>query len=88
MACVLALGALLGGCATKNDAGIVLHKKPDLTKVTPGTPVNKVASLKKPIKPGTEVPVTLIGSKGEQLQFKALAKVFAGANEDYDHSGM
>jgi hypothetical protein len=41
---------LLTGCATKNDAGIVLHKKPDLTKVTPGTPVNKVASLKKPIK--------------------------------------
>jgi hypothetical protein len=41
---------LLPGCATKNDAGIVLHKKPDLTKVTPGTPVNKVASLKKPIK--------------------------------------
>lgn len=45
-------------------------------------------SLKKPITAGTEIPVTLIGSKGEQLQFKALAKVFAGANEDYDHSGM
>jgi hypothetical protein len=41
---------LLSGCATKNDAGITLHKKPDLTKVTPGTPVSKVASLKKPIK--------------------------------------
>jgi hypothetical protein len=41
---------LLTGCATKNDAGVVLHKKPDLTKVTPGTPVNKVAGLKKPIK--------------------------------------
>jgi major membrane immunogen (membrane-anchored lipoprotein) len=41
---------LLTGCATKNDAGIVLHKKPDLTKVTPGTPVTKVASLKKPTK--------------------------------------
>lgn len=45
-------------------------------------------SLKKPITAGMEIPVTLIGSKGEQLRFKALAKVFAGANEDYDHSGM
>ena len=41
---------LLSGCATKNDAGIILHKKPDLTKVTPGTPISKVAGLKKPIK--------------------------------------
>ena len=41
---------VLSGCATRNDAGIVLHKKPDLTKVAPGTPVSKVASLKKPIK--------------------------------------
>lgn len=46
--CSLAVG--LVGCATKNDAGIVLHKKPDLTKVAPGTPVSEVASLKKPIK--------------------------------------
>jgi hypothetical protein len=38
------------GCATTNDAGIVLQKRPDLSKVTPGTPVSKVASLKKPIK--------------------------------------
>lgn len=44
------LVAQLAGCATKNDAGIVLHKKPDLTKVAPGTPVSKVPSLKKPIK--------------------------------------
>ena len=42
--------AQLVGCATKNDAGVVLHKKPDLSKVTPGTPISKVAGLKKPIK--------------------------------------
>lgn len=47
--CLLSALALTG-CAAKNDAGIVLHKKPDLTRVTPGTPANKVASLKKPIK--------------------------------------
>jgi hypothetical protein len=39
---------LLTGCATRNDSGVVLYKKPDLSKVAPGTPVNKVASLKKP----------------------------------------
>jgi hypothetical protein len=50
LAYALALGTFLGGCATKNDAGIVLHKKPDLSKVTPGTPVKKVAGLKKPVK--------------------------------------
>ena len=42
--------AQLAGCATKNDAGVVLHKKPDLSKVTPGTPISKVAGLKNPIK--------------------------------------
>lgn len=47
--CLLSTLALTG-CATKNDAGIVLHRKPDLTTVAPGTPVSKVASLKKPIK--------------------------------------
>jgi hypothetical protein len=41
---------LLSGCATKNDSGVVLYKKPDLSKVAPGTPVSKVAGLKKPIK--------------------------------------
>ena len=40
----------LAGCATKNDAGITLYKKPDLSKVAPGTPLKKVAGLKKPIK--------------------------------------
>lgn len=50
MAFAITLGALIGGCATKNDAGVTLHKKPDLSKVTPGTPVSKIASLKKPIK--------------------------------------
>lgn len=41
---------LLIGCATTNDAGVRLYKKPDLSKVTLGTPINKVSSLKKPIK--------------------------------------
>ena len=46
--------------------------------------------LKKPVTAGASIPVTLIGSNGEQLKFWALAKVYAGANETYDpgHSGM
>lgn len=51
LALLCLISALLtSGCATKNDAGVVLHKKPDLSKVTPGTPISKVAGLKKPIK--------------------------------------
>lgn len=44
--------------------------------------------LEKPITAGVLVPITLIGSKGEQLSFRALAKVYSGANENYEHSGM
>ena len=44
--------------------------------------------LKKPITAGAIVPITLIGSQGEQLRFTALGKVFTGANENYEHSGM
>ena len=51
LALLCLISALLtSGCATKNDAGVVLHKKPDLSKVTPWTPISKVAGLKKPIK--------------------------------------
>ncbi len=45
---VLALA--LCSCATTNDAGVRLYKKPDLTKVAPGTPIKKVSGLKNPIK--------------------------------------
>ncbi len=48
-AIVLVAAALLGGCA-RNEYGIPLKKKPDLSTVQPGTPVNKVRGLKKPVK--------------------------------------
>ena len=44
--------------------------------------------VKKPITAGATIPITLIGSNGEQLKFRALAKVYSGANENYEHSGM
>jgi len=40
----------VAGCATTNDAGVRLYKKPDLSKVVAGTPVKKVAGLKNPVK--------------------------------------
>jgi len=47
---IILAAAGLAGCATTNDSGVVLHTKPDLSTVAPGTPVDKVAALKKPLK--------------------------------------
>jgi major membrane immunogen (membrane-anchored lipoprotein) len=40
---------LLAGCATTNDSGVRLYKKPDLSGIAPGTPISRVAALRKPI---------------------------------------
>ncbi|WP_291378924.1 copper chaperone PCu(A)C [Demequina sp.] len=40
--------------------------------------------IPQPIAPGDEVTVTLTLSDGSELDFTAVAKDFAGANEDYD----
>ena len=47
---LLLAAAALAGCATTNDSGVLLHGKPDLSRVLPGTPIDKVAALKKPLK--------------------------------------
>jgi hypothetical protein len=47
---LLLAAAGLAGCATTNDSGVVLHGKPDLSTVVPGTPIDKVAALKKPLR--------------------------------------
>jgi len=39
---------LVAGCATVNDSGVPLHKKPDLANISPGTPIAEVADLRKP----------------------------------------
>jgi hypothetical protein len=39
----------LAGCATTNDSGVPLHPKPDLSAIAPGTPVDTIAALKKPV---------------------------------------
>jgi copper(I)-binding protein len=40
--------------------------------------------ITKPIKAGTMVPITLITADGGVMKTKVIAKVFMGANEDYD----
>jgi len=39
----------LAGCATVNDSGVSLHRKPDLSAVAPGTLVSQVSGLRKPV---------------------------------------
>jgi hypothetical protein len=56
--------ALITGCASINDSGVALLRKPDLGQVTPGTPVNQVASLQKPAK---KRPVNEADAKGPEI---------------------
>lgn len=61
---VLLAAAGLAGCATTNDSGVVLHTKPDLSTVVPGTPVDKVAALKTPLR---KEPITVGADHGAEL---------------------
>lgn len=65
------------------NAGAMLELKPGGNHIM-------FMGLRKPITAGALVPVTLIMSDGSQVTFKALGKVYAGANENYDAgaSGM
>ena len=54
----------LSGCAATNDSGVPLFPKPDLSGITPGMPINKVASLKKPVK---KEPLTNARPPGAEL---------------------
>jgi hypothetical protein len=68
----------LAGCATTNHAGVRLYKKPDLSKVTPETPIAKVPSLKKPIK---REAIT----KGELKGSEALLYEWDSPNDDVNN---
>lgn len=75
-----------------NDGKMVMQQKAGGFKVAAGSMLElkpggnhiMFMGLKKPITAGSLVPVTLIMSDGSQMTFKALGKVFAGANENYD----
>lgn len=74
------------------DGKMVMQQKSGGFKIAPGAMLElkpggnhiMFMGLKKPITAGALVPVTLIMSDGSQMTFKALGKVFAGANENYD----
>ena len=71
----------------QKDAGFVIPAGKTVM-LSPGGDHIMFMGINKPITAGKTIPVTLIGSAGEQLKFWALAKVYAGANENYEHSGM
>ncbi|KKI18437.1 MULTISPECIES: copper chaperone PCu(A)C [unclassified Leucobacter] len=50
----------------------------------PGSTHIMLMDLKKPVKAGDEVPVTLKFSDGSTLEVPVLGKAFSGANENYD----
>ena len=54
----------LAGCATTNDSGVPLHPKPDLSAIAPGTPVDTIAALNKPVH---KEPVADSGSPGAEV---------------------
>jgi copper(I)-binding protein len=53
-------------------------------ELKPGGDHIMLMKLSKPIKAGTQVPVTLITSTGGTASFRAMGKPFAGGNEQYD----
>ena len=57
-------------------------------ELKPGAEHLMFMKLKQPIEAGEMVPIVLITSDGGQLRFRAMGKVFAGANESYDADGM
>lgn len=68
------------------DGGFVVPAGGSL-ELKPGSEHLMFMKLKQPIKAGEMVPVMLITSDGGQLRFRAMGKVFAGANESYDSDG-
>lgn len=53
-------------------------------ELKPGGDHIMLMKLSKPIKAGTQVPVTLVTSTGGMASFRAMGKPFAGGSEQYD----
>lgn len=67
----------------EKDGGITIPAGGSVT-LEPGGDHLMFMRLKQSIDAGDMVPVLLITSDGGKLRFKTLAKVYAGANENYD----
>lgn len=57
-------------------------------ELKPGGEHLMLMKMRQPVKAGEMVPMVLITADGGQLRFRAMGKVFAGANEEYDGGGM
>jgi periplasmic copper chaperone A len=76
----------------ENDGSMVMQQKAGgfvipaggMLELKPGGSHIMFMDIKKPLKAGTMVPVTLITADGGLLRFTALVKVYAGANETYN----
>ena len=68
------------------DGGFVIPAGGSL-ELKPGGEHLMLMKMRQPVKAGEMVPMMLITSDGGQLRFKAMGKVFAGANEEYDDMG-
>lgn len=67
--------------------GLVVPAKGSLV-LKPGGNHLMFMNLKKPIKAGQFVPVSLLTEDGTRLTVKVMAKNYTGANEEYDPKGM
>jgi periplasmic copper chaperone A len=79
-----------GSMVMQQKAGGFVIPAGGTVELKPGGNHIMLMSLRKPLRAGTTVPVTLVTSDGGLLRFTALVKVFSGANESYQGgmSGM
>jgi copper(I)-binding protein len=79
-----------GAMVMQQKAGGFVIPAGGMLELKPGGNHLMFMGIRKPITPGTMVPLTLITADGGQLKTTVLAKVFSGANESYDGgmSGM
>lgn len=79
----------------ESNGTMVMQEKPGgivvpaggMATLKPGGNHVMLMKVKKPIKPGQLIPITLITSNGGLLTVKVIAKTYTGANETYDPNG-
>ena len=70
----------------QEDGGFVVPAGESIV-LQPGGDHIMFMKMRQPIDAGEMVPIMLITSDGGQMRFKAMGRVFAGANEEYDDMG-
>lgn len=68
----------------EKDGGITIPAR-GRHQLEPGGDHIMLMDIKDPVQPGSQVPFTLTLKDGSQIEFTAVAKAFAGGNEEYSH---